>query len=105
MKIKVYEVVSSSYESADNYLHQESFMFRDKDKAREKFENLRDCIKSDIYGDEGSELEHYVDEGDYENRYEASREIGTEFEYQAIVELKEMVFDLKDCGLCETSIF
>jgi len=103
MKILIYEVVSSSYESADNYLHQESYLFDDKDKAREKFENLRDCIKGDVYGDK--DCEYDADEDENENRYEASREVGTEFEYQAIVELKEMVIDLKDYGLCETSIF
>jgi hypothetical protein len=103
MKILIYEVVSSSYESADNYLHQESYLFDDKDKAREKFEKLRDCIKGDVYGDK--DCEYDADEDENENRYEASREVGTEFEYQAIVELKEMVIDLKDYGLCETSIF
>jgi len=92
MKIKVYEVVSSSYETADNYLHQESYLFDDPDKARQKFKNLRDCIKGDVYGDEDCEYDADEDEG--ENRYEASREVGTENEYQAIVELKEKEIDI-----------
>ena len=103
MKIMIYEVVSSSYESADNYLHQESYLFDDKDKAREKFEKLRDCIKGDVFGDDEEGYERYVDEGDYENRYEASREIGTEFEYQAVVELKEKEIELS--SVCSTYIF
>jgi len=94
MKVTIYQVISSSYETADNFLHQESYMFADKDKAREKFENLRDCIKGDVYGDDEEGYERYVDEGDYENRYEASREIGTDCEYQAIVELKETEFEI-----------
>lgn len=97
MKIKVYHVVSSSYETADNFLHQESYSFTDKDEARAKFEGIRDCIKCDVFGDD--------DEDESENFYEASREVGTEFEYQAKVELKEFEIDLKDYGLCETSIF
>lgn len=103
MKIKIYEVVSSSYESADNYLHQESYMFTDEDKARAKFEGLKDSIKGDVFGDE--DCEYDADEDEYENSYEASCEVGTEFEYQAKVELKEFSIDTKDYGLCETSIF
>lgn len=103
MKIKIYEVVSSSYETTDNYLHQESYMFDDADKARQKFEDLRDCIKGDIEGE--GEIEYDSDEEESDTRYMGSREVGTEFEYQAIVELKELVVDLKDYGLCETSIF
>ena len=101
MKILIYEVVSSSYESADNYLHQESYLFDDKDKAREKFENLRDCIKGDVFGDE--DCEYNADEYEYENHYDASREVGTEFEYQAVVELKEKEIELN--GVCSTDIF
>lgn len=92
MKITVYEVVSSSYESADNYLHQESFMFDDKDKARRKFEGLKESIKGDVFGND--DCEYNADEDEYENCYEASREVGTEFEYQAKVELKEFSFDI-----------
>ena len=105
MKIKVYHVVSSSYETADNFLHQESYSFTDKDEARAKFEGIRDCIKGDVFGDDDSEVEYDSDEDESENFYEASREVGTEFEYQAKVELKEFEIDSKDYGLCETSIF
>ena len=92
MKIKVYEVVSSSYETADNYLHQESYLFDDKNQARTKFESLRNSIQGDVYGDD--DCKYDADEDESENRYEASREVGTEFEYQAIVELKEKEIDI-----------
>ena len=94
MKITIYQVISSSYETADNYLHQESYTYTDKDKAREKFDALRGSAKIDIEGDEDSEVEYSCSEDDYENRYEASREIGTDCEYQAIVELKESEFEV-----------
>ena len=90
MKATIYQVISSSYETADNYLHQESFTFTDKDKAREKFNALRGSAKIDIEGDEDSEVEYSCSEDDYENRYEGSREVGTEMEYDVIVELKEV---------------
>lgn len=107
MKITIYQVISSSYETTDNYLHQESYTYTDKDKAREKFNALRGSAKIDIEGDEDSEVEYSCSEDDYENRYEGSREVGTEMEYDVIVELKEVEIDLnlKDYGLCETSIF
>ena len=94
MKTKIYQVVSSSYETADNYLHQESYTYTDKDKAREKFEALRGSAKIDIEGDEDSEVEYSCSEDDYENRYEGSREVGTEMEYDVIVELKEIEIDV-----------
>lgn len=94
MKKKIYHVVSSSYETSDNYLHQESYTYTDEDKAREKFNALRGSAKIEIEGDEDSEVEYSSSEDDYENRYQGSREVGTEMEYQVIVELKEVEIEV-----------
>lgn len=102
MKATIYQVISSSYETADNYLHQESYTYTDKDKAREKFNALRGSAKIDIEGDEDSEVEYSCSEDDYENRYEGSREVGTEMEYDVIVELKEVEIEIEPTPNTET---
>lgn len=94
MKQKIYHVVSSSYETSDNYLHQESYTYTDENKARDKFNALRGSAKIEIEGDEDSEVEYSSSEDDYENRYQGSREVGTEMEYQVIVELKEIEIEI-----------
>ena len=65
-----------------------------------EFNNADKCAE----GDEDSEVEYSSTEDDYENRYQGSREVGTEMEYQVIVELKEV--EIEECrmemeGNCE----
>ena len=86
---KKYINILSNYETADNYLHQEVRVFDDEEKARHDFMSQRDSIKSDVYGE--SDTDDDEDENDdYCGYYEASREVGTEFEYQAKLRMLEV---------------
>ena len=88
-KIKVYEVISCEYELSDSNLSQESNVFTDEAEAREVFNRWVACAKSDLSGYDDGEVVFEYSEDESENYYYGSREVGTEYEYQRVVEFKE----------------
>lgn len=89
MKTKVYTITYSSYDEFDNCLNSEVRITNNRIDAIKLYEEWRDKAKSIALGedDEYSIGQVETSLSEQSKKYEVEREVGTEYGYQAIVEL------------------